>query len=102
MDLLLNFVVKLPKCRHRNQTFQHILVIVNKFTKQCLYELLEILKTVEFINAMYRKIFAIYEFLLTTMNDKGGQIISKLWKWLCNRYGISIKFFSVYHPKTNS
>ena len=78
MDLSLDFVVKLPKCHCRNQTFQHILVIVNRLTKQRLYELLEILKTVEFIDAMYRKVFATYRFSLITVNDKSGQITSML------------------------
>ena len=28
-------------------------------------------------------------------------MISMLWKWLSNRYNISIKFFSAHHPETD-
>ena len=69
--------------------------------KQCLYKPLKTLKTVEFIDAMYKKVFAIYRFLLTTVNDRGGQMTSMLWKRLCSRYSISIKFFSIYYPEIN-
>ena len=78
IGLSLNFVVNLSKCRCRNQTLQHILIIVNRLTKQYLYEPLETLKTAKFINAMYKKVFATYRFLLTIMNDKSGQITSIL------------------------
>ena len=99
MDLSLNFVVKLPKYRCRNQSFQHILVIVNRLMKWCLYKPLETLKTAEFIDAMYRRVFAIYGFSLTTVNDKGSQMMSTLWKQLCSRYSISIKFFSAHYSE---
>ena len=74
MDLSLDFVVKLLKYYCRNQTFQHILVIVNRLTKRHLYKPLETLKIVEFIDTIYRKVFAIYRFSLTTVNDKSGQM----------------------------
>ena len=68
----LDFIVKLLKYCRRNQAFQYILVIVNKLTEQHLYELLKTLKTTKFINVIYRKIFATYRFLLTTVNNKGN------------------------------
>ena len=33
MDLLLDFVVKLPKCRRRNCVSQHIFVVIDRLTK---------------------------------------------------------------------
>ena len=38
---------------------------------------------------------------VTTVNDRGGQMTSTLWKPLCKRYGISIKFSSAHHLETN-
>ena len=51
---------------------------------------------------MYYWVFALYGFLLTTVNDYKGQITATLWRRLCKWYGINIKFFSVYYPETNS
>ena len=52
MDLSLEFVVNLPQCRWRNWTFQHILVVVDRLTKQKMYKPLESLSTREFIEVM--------------------------------------------------
>ena len=69
--------------------------------KQHLYEALKTLKTAEFIDAIYKRIFATYEFPFTTVNNKGCQITSTLWKQLCSRYSISIKFSPAHYPETD-
>ena len=81
--------------------FQHILVVVDRLTKRRLYEPLETLHTNEFIDAMYRRVFATYGFPLTTVNDRGDQMTATLWRRLCQRYGINIKFSSAHHPETD-
>ena len=50
---------------------------------------------------MYHQVFVLYEFLLTTVNDHGGQITAMLWQWLCKLYGINIKFSLSHHPETD-
>ena len=55
----------------------------------------------KFIDAIYQKVFATYSFPLTTVNDRKSQMTSTLWKQLCKKYGISIKFFSAHHLKTD-
>ena len=50
---------------------------------------------------MYWKVFAMYGFSLTTVNDRESQMTSTLWKQLCKRYGVKIKFSSAHHPETN-
>ena len=99
IDLLLDFVVKLPKFWRQNCIFQHILVVIDRLTKQQLYKPLKTLHTGEFIDTMYCCVFALYRFLLTTANDQRGQITVTLWRQLCKRYGINIKFSSAHHPK---
>ena len=97
IDLLLDFVVKLPKCRQQNHIFQHILVIVDWLTKQQLYMSLKTLHISEFINTMYHCLFALYGFPLITVNDWEGQMTATMWRQLCKRYGINIKFSSNHH-----
>lgn len=101
IDLSLDFVVKLPKCRRRNRIFQHILVVVDRLIKQRLYKPFETLYTSKFIDAMYCCVFAAYGFPLTTVNNCGGQMTTTLWKRLWARYGINIKFLSAHHPETD-
>ena len=78
IDLLLDFVVKLPKCCRRNRVFQHILVVVDRLTKQWLYKPLKTLHTSKFIDAIYCCVFSLYRFPLITVNDRGGQMIAML------------------------
>ena len=101
MDLLLDFVVHLPECHRRNRVFQHILVVVDRLTKQQIYEPLENLSTSEFIDAMYRRVFSAHGFPLSIVSDRGGQMISTLWKRLCQRYGINVKLSLAQHPETD-
>ena len=102
MDLSLDFVVNLPDCQRQNRTFWHILVIVDRLTKRRLYEPLESFHTGEFIEAMNRRVFSSHSFPLSIVNDRGGQMTSTLWRRLCERYGIRIKFPSAQHPETDS
>lgn len=36
------------------------------------------------------------------MSNQEGQIISALWKWLCQHYGINGKLSLAQHPETDS
>ena len=77
-------------------------MIVDRLNKCCLYKLFETLQIIEFINAIYQKIFAIYGFSLTIINNWEYQMILILWKCLYKRYSISIKFFLAHHLETDS
>ena len=101
LDLLLDFVVELPECRRRNRLYCHILVVVDRLTKRRIYEPLEGLSTSEFIEAMNRRVFSSHGYPVTIVNDRGGQITSTLWRRLCERHGIRIKFSSAQHSETD-
>ena len=72
MDLSLDFVVELPECHRRNRVYCHILVVVDKLTKQRIYEPLKGLSTSEFIEAMNHWVFLSHGFPLSIVNDRGG------------------------------
>ena len=50
---------------------------------------------------MNRRVFSTHDYPLTIMNDRGSQMTRTLWKWLCKRHGIKVKFLSAHHPKTD-
>ena len=97
IDLLLDFFVKLPKYWQQNRVFQHIFMVIDWLTKRHLYEPLKILHTSKFIDAMYCHVFASYGFPLTIVNNQKGQMTAMLWRRLCKRYSINIKFSSAHH-----
>ena len=76
-------------------------MVVDRLTKQRIYEPLEGLSTSEFIEAMHRRVFSAHGYPLSIVNDRGGQMASKLWRRLCKRRGIRIKFSSAQHPETD-
>ena len=81
--------------------YQHILVIVDRLTKGRLYEPLTSLSTDELMDAMSRRLFSSYGFPLSTVSDRGSQLTAHLWKRICERYGVKIKFSSAHHPETD-
>ena len=76
--LSLDFVVELPECHRRNRVFCHILVVVDRLTKQKMYKPLEGFSTSEFIEAMHWRVFSAHGYPLSIVNDRGSQMISKL------------------------
>ena len=72
VDLLLNFIIQLSECRRQNWTFQHILMIIDHFTKRQIYEPLKMLATSKFIAVMYKRVFSFYRFSISIVNDQGG------------------------------
>ena len=75
--------------------------MVDRLTKRQIYELLESLSTSKFIEAMHRCVFLAHSYPLTIVNDRGGQMTSRLWRRLCERCGIGIKFSSAQHLETD-
>ena len=50
---------------------------------------------------MHWRVFLVYGYPLSILNDREGQMTSTLWKRLCERHGIRIKFLSAQHPETD-
>ena len=95
--------MNLPECYCRNQTFQHIPVVIDRLIKQRIYKPLKGLSTSKFIEAMHQHVFSAHVYPLSiTLNNCGGQMANKLWRRLCKRRSIRIKFFSAQHPETDS
>lgn len=48
---------------------------------------------------MHRRIFSCYELSNSIVSDKNGQMISKLWQKICEKYEIESKLSSAHHSK---
>lgn len=78
IDLSLDFVVNLPKCRRRNRIYENILMVVDRLTKRRIYEPMSSMGTEDLLKALQRRIFSCYGLPRSIVSDRGGQMISKL------------------------
>ena len=95
----MDFVVNLSKCRRKNRIYENILVVVDRLTKKRIYESMSSMETEDLLEAMHKRIFSCYGLSNSIVSDRGGQMISKLWHRICERYGIKIKLSSAHHSK---
>ena len=100
-DLSVDYVEFLPRNRIRGRIYQHALVIVDRLTKRRLYEPMTSLDTEELVDAMRRRVFSSYGLPTSFVNDRGTQLISKMWNRICERYGVKIKPSTAFHPETD-
>ena len=50
---------------------------------------------------MHKRVFSAYGFSILIVNEQGSQMTSILWRCLCQRYGIKIKFSLTHHFETD-
>ena len=101
IDLSMNFVVNLLKCRRRNRIYENILIVVNRLIKKRVYESMKLMNTKNLWEVLHWRIFSCYEFLRFIVSDREDQIIFKLWQRICQKYDIKSKLSSTHHLETN-
>ena len=101
IDLSMNFVMNLPKCRRRNRIYENILIVVNRLIKKKIYESMRLMSTEDLLKILHRRIFSCYEFPKSIVSDRESQMIFKLWQKICQKYDIKSKLSSTHHFETN-
>ncbi len=101
LNLSLNFVEFLYVCIKRERIYKHILIIIDRVNKKRLYQLMMSLFISELMKIMQRRVFSAYEFSASIINDREIQLIAELWKRICTKYEISMKFFFAHHSETD-
>ena len=100
MDLTMDFMVELPLCTRRGRTYKHMMVVVDRLSKQFRVEPITSITVEEVYDAMNRRVFN--ETLpCSIVSDRGSQLVSHLWKRLSQRRGIKLKPSSAQHPETD-
>jgi hypothetical protein len=100
-DLSMDFITHLPPCRRRGQEFKHCLVVVDRLGKGRMYEPLANLDINTMYEAMNRRVFCTKGLPVSIVSDRGSQIVSHLWKRICDRRKIQVKLSSAQHPETD-
>ena len=100
MDITMDFIVDLPVCIRRSRQHRHLMVVVDRLSKEFRTEPLTSLEVEEVFDAMNRRIFS-QGLPCSIVSDRGSQFISHLWKRICQRRRIKIKLSSAQHPETD-
>ena len=77
------------------------MIVVDRLTKRRIYEPMGPMGTEDLLEALHRRVFSCYGLPKFIVSDRGGQMISKLWQRICQRYGIKSKLSSAHHPETD-
>lgn len=96
-----DFIEKLPSSRWKNENHKYILVMVDRLTKAIILEELPDNSVNSLYDATHRRLFCTKGLIEEFINDRGSAMIAKLWKRICQRYGIKIKYSSAHHPETD-
>jgi transposase InsO family protein len=101
VDLSMDFIVDLPPCYRNGRTYRHGMIVVDRLTKGCIFEPLTSLETDEIYEAMNRRVFCTRGLPDSMVSDRGSQLISHLWRRICQRKGVRLKYSSAHHPETD-
>lgn len=96
-----DFIEKLPNSSWKNVNHRYILVMVDRLTKMVIAEGLPDNSVDSLLEAVHRRLFCTRGLIDDFINDRGSAMVAQLWKRICERYGISIKYSSAHHPETD-
>ena len=93
MDITMDFIVDLPVCTRRGRQHRHLMVVVDRLSKEFRAEPLTSLEVEEVFDAMNRRVFS-QGLPCSIVSDRGSQFVSHLWKRICQRRGVKVKLSS--------
>ncbi|KAK3570569.1 hypothetical protein QTP86_022504 [Hemibagrus guttatus] len=78
------------------------MVVVDRFSKACkLIPLKGYPTAMQTAEAMFQHVFQNFSLPEDIVSDRGSQLTSRVWRYLCERLGINVCLSSVYHPQSN-
>jgi hypothetical protein len=66
----------LPPCTLNNRTYRYVLIVVDRLTKQRIFELLQTKETSELVEVMHRRVFCEFGLPRLIILDRGSAFIS--------------------------
>ena len=101
LDISIDFITKLPPCHRKGRTYENIMVVVDRLSKDRIFEPLTSLEVNDVYEAFNRRVLCTKGLPASVVSDRGSQFISHLWTRICQRKGIKIKLSSAHHPETD-
>jgi hypothetical protein len=91
----------LPPCTLNGCTYRHVLIVVDRLTKQRIFKPLQTKETSELVEVMHRRVFCEFGLPCLIISDHGSAFVSHFWRRYCARYNVSTKLSSANHPETD-
>ena len=101
IDISMDFIEALPTCHRRGQDFNHVLVVIDRLTKDRIYEPMASKGVDDLVEAMHRRVFCVKGLPRSIVSDRGRAFVSRFWRRYCERYRIGVKLSSAHHPETD-
>ena len=104
-DIIMNFVVRLPKCKAYRQIYDAILMIIDQLSKErhyipCSEE--DERTSVEATAVLFlQDIWPKHSLPISMTSDCGLQFVSKMWDSLCKLLGITAKLSTAFYLETD-
>ncbi len=97
-DISMDFIEELPK----SSGYNSILVVVDRLTKWAVFiPTKTTLNSTGLADILIKSIFSIHGLPKSIVSDRGSKFISKLWREVTNRLGITLRLSTAFHPQTD-
>lgn len=100
-DVTMDLAEDLPLCIRKGRAFRHILVIVDRLSKDRLFEPLMTKSADEIVEVIHRRLFCVHGYPITMVSDRGSAFMSTLMRRYAELYHIKLVFATVRHPQTD-
>jgi transposase InsO family protein len=101
-DLTLDFITELPKGTYQGQSYDSILVVVDRFTKMSHYiPTRSTMKASDLAEVFLREIIRLHGVPESIVSDRGTLFTSEFWSTFCYYLGVKRKLSTAFHPQTD-
>jgi len=101
-DISIDYITELPPYTRHRQTYEHILVVIERLTKMRHSIPITSLTTHELANVFVNQVYKYHGTPETIVLERGTQFVSNFWRRLYARLQITLHPSSAYHPQTDS
>ena len=100
-DISVDLVGPLPECQRHGQTFENVMVVVDRLTKMRHYVAMTSTESEALAVAFVSSIYRLHGTPSHILSDRGPQFVSRFWRSLSARLGVVLKHSSAFHPETD-
>lgn len=100
-DVTMDLAEDLPLCVRKGRAFRHVLVIVDRLTKDRIFEPLMTKSAEEIVEVVHRRLFCVHGFPRTMVSDRGSAFMSSFMAQYAALYNVKLVFATVRHPQTD-
>ncbi|KZZ87131.1 Ribonuclease H-like protein [Ascosphaera apis ARSEF 7405] len=100
-DISIDLAEDLPLCVRKGRAYQHVLVVVDRLTKDRIFEPLMFKSAEEIVKCLHRRVYCVHGFPNSIISDRGSAFTSELNTRYAAIYNIRLLFASPHHPQTD-